>query len=710
MDLQRIWAVLVGRRLIVVATCGACVVLALAYGAVAPKRYLATAYLVTGGSASAIPGAGTSSQAELATNPRVIRRALQQLDSTPLPEDTMERLEKSVARGMTVAPQRDSNVVLLSYAANDPRVASATANALANAYLEVSGDLRKEPLQRDVTAIQAQLRVLQAQANDARAELVAFKRKSGLVMSDERMDAEQTLLNELIRRAAESRGRADAATSASTGQGSLLQSMQLAVLQARAHLGDVAGRLGPNHPDYATALTGLSQAQAVLAAETKRVGASTRTATDGAGPLGNAVERQKTVVRGLSGDREQLVFLQRNADDASRLLQTMRERLYQTQLDSARGVDGGILLTAARPPQDPVSPGLSKIVPLAALLGLFGGAFFVLAWEQIAPRVRRPDDLLVHTGIEVLTSVPLTKRIERVRGPKQIAGPFLDDRRLSAASAASRPIGNLLVAFGAMSRLDAESVVNVQRESGTPFGRTAVAMGLISDVQLRKALSVQYGRPRVTSNKRGPSASLVVDQEPDHPVAGALRALRSQLLLRPPGQRPAVITITSVDEKDGRTFVASNLAIAFSQIGKRVLLIDANLRTPSLHHLFDFPNERGLSGYLARRHGAPKVHEVGARGSFGVMLAGPIPPNPEELLSSHQLGILLHSLRSVFEVIVIDTPATAVGADAHLLSARAGSTLMVSRLHVTGLDEIGRLSRKFAAQNVQIIGTIVNEA
>ena len=682
--------------------------LSLAYGVIAPKRYLATAYLVTAGSMGTAPGATVSSQAEIASNPRVIRRALQQLDQAPMSEDESERLEKSIARNLTVAPQRDTNVVLLSYVGNDPRVASATANALANAYLEVSGDLRKEPLQRDVAAIDQQLRLLQTQASAARAELVAFRKKSGIVMSDERMDAEQALLNELIRRSAESRGRAEASASNGSTQGSLIQSLQLNVLQARTHLGDVTGRVGPNHPDYANALAALSNAQSGLANEMKRAGPRATTETNVA--LGGAVEQQKSVVRSLTGDREQLVFLQRNADDAGRLMQVMRERLNQTQLDSTRGVDGGILLAAARPPQDAVSPGLSKIVPLAALLGLFVGAFAVLAWEQIAPRVRRVDDLVAQTGIEVLTSVPLTRRIDRNKALRAAAGPFLDDRQLSATSAASRPIGNLLVAFGAMSRLDAESVVNMQREAGTPFGSTAVSMGLISNVQLRKALSVQYGRPRVTSDARGSSASLVVDQEPDHPVADALRALRTQLLLRPPGQRPAVITITSIDQGDGRTFVASNLAIAFSQIGKRVLLIDANLRTPSLHDLFDFPNERGLSGYLARRHGAPKVHEVGSRGTLGVMLAGPIPPNPEELLSSHQLGILLHSLRSVFEVIVIDTPATSVGADAHLLSARAGSTLIVGRLHVTGLDEIGRLSRKFTQQNVQVIGTIVNEA
>jgi receptor protein-tyrosine kinase len=143
------------------------------------------------------------------------------------------------------------------------------------------------------------------------------------------------------------------------------------------------------------------------------------------------------------------------------------------------------------------------------------------------------------------------------------------------------------------------------------------------------------------------------------------------------------MALTSVDPGDGKSFVCANLAVAFSQLGERTLLIDANLRDPRQHHFFRLRERMGLSGLLAGRAGLSQVRRIQDLPGLSVLPAGASPPNPQELLAGNPFRRLLTELSQHFGVILIDTPAAQTASDVHGVAVRAGAALPWVRLPST---------------------------
>src|SRR5512139_1275869 len=164
-------------------------------------------------------------------------------------------------------------------------------------------------------------------------------------------------------------------------------------------------------------------------------------------------------------------------------------------------------------------------------------------------------------------------------------------------------IGAILSEEGKLRAGDIERVMEQQRASGLRFGEAALGLGLITAEDLRFALAKQYDLPHLLPGNESISSELVVAYEPFHPRAEELRALRTQLLIRwsNAGLRRRVLAVVSPRAGEGRSYVAANLAVLFSQLGERTLLIDADLRTPRQHRIFNVPDRVGLSAVLAGR-------------------------------------------------------------------------------------------------------------
>ena len=246
-------------------------------------------------------------------------------------------------------------------------------------------------------------------------------------------------------------------------------------------------------------------------------------------------------------------------------------------------------------------------------------------------------------------------------------------------AAEGRPIGEYLVEVGAMKRTDVDAVHQWQAKSGLRFGEAAMQLGLVTKVDLSDALAHQFGYPKLLDPLDALSADLVMATQPNHWLSEQLRTLRTQLLVRwggPKASRTACVVSTARGE--GRSFVAANLAIAFAQLNLRTLLLDLDLRCPRQHELFGLSNRHGVSSVLIGRVPIGEV-KVARSSSLSVMVCGAKPPNPQELLSASALAPMLEELRLCHDVIVIDTPAWSLGADALLISAQVQETLLVVR-------------------------------
>jgi protein-tyrosine kinase len=274
-----------------------------------------------------------------------------------------------------------------------------------------------------------------------------------------------------------------------------------------------------------------------------------------------------------------------------------------------------------------------------------------------------------------------------------------------------QPIGRMLIDSGRLAPDDVQRILDYQTRAGLPFGEAGVALGLLADDDVQQVLAAQFGHAALSPDS-GLASELVAATDPDSDAVEHLRSLRSQLMLRwfENNERHGGLAVVSPGAGEGRSYIAANLAVLFSQLGKRTILIDADLRNPRQHEIFGIPGRVGLSAVLAGRAGWEAVNEVKAVPGLWLLPAGAVPPNPQELLARPGFARLISALRSTYEVILIDTPDAESCADAGTIAARAGAALMVACRDRSSVPRLGSLSADLRQFGVTIVGAVLNGA
>lgn len=191
------------------------------------------------------------------------------------------------------------------------------------------------------------------------------------------------------------------------------------------------------------------------------------------------------------------------------------------------------------------------------------------------------------------------------------------------------------------------------------------------------------------------------------PFSEAYRSVRTALQFATAHGLPGTLLVTSPGAGEGKTTTAMELAANIAQLGKRVLLVDADLRNPSLHKLLGVSNAVGLSSLLAGAAEADAALQATAEPNLSVIASGPLPPNPPELLAGDGLQALLDALRPRFDVIVLDGPPVLGLADAPLLAHRAEATLLVATADETRSDALAGALQRLQAAQARVLGTVL---
>ncbi len=216
-------------------------------------------------------------------------------------------------------------------------------------------------------------------------------------------------------------------------------------------------------------------------------------------------------------------------------------------------------------------------------------------------------------------------------------------------------------------------------------------------------------RLSVTSSKE--AVELITQSRPQSQMAESYRALRTSLLLTSLGAPPKVILITSALPQEGKTTTSLNCGIVLAQKGSRVLLMDADLRRPSIHKALGMGPRTGLSNVLT---GGATVQQATVRSTvlptLFVLPAGTPPPNPAELLASANMGDILAQLREQYDHIVIDTPPALSVTDAVIMSTRADAVVLVIRSGQTTKQALRRARDILARVNAKVAGVLLNAA
>jgi chain length determinant protein tyrosine kinase EpsG len=279
------------------------------------------------------------------------------------------------------------------------------------------------------------------------------------------------------------------------------------------------------------------------------------------------------------------------------------------------------------------------------------------------------------------------------------------------ATEQDRSIGDIIRETKSLTQEQIQQILDYQRANDLRFGEAAVKLGFVTDADIVFALSQQFNYPYAPESSRASHRELVVASQPFSKQAEAFRAIRSQLMMRifSPREPKRALAITSTDAGDGKTFMVANLGVALAQLGGRTLVVDANLRNPRLHELFDLPNTSGLTGILSGRQEDNVIYQAPNIPSLFVMPVGVIPPNPLELLERPAFRLLMSELLRKFDHIVVDTPASALGSDAMVIAARSGAALTLARKDRTRVKQLNALVTQLGETTAKLTGVIVNE-
>ena len=199
----------------------------------------------------------------------------------------------------------------------------------------------------------------------------------------------------------------------------------------------------------------------------------------------------------------------------------------------------------------------------------------------------------------------------------------------------------------------------------------------------------------------------IVEKEPKSIVAESYRTLRTNIQYSSFDKEYKIIVVTSSDPGEGKSTTAGNLALSMAQDDKKVILIDCDLRKPSLHKKFKISNLVGLSDVMIGKTDLVKaVHKHNK--NLVLLTSGKIPPNPSEMLSSKTMGNLLETLKENFDYIILDTPPVQAVTDAQILSTKADGTILVVRAERTRRESVQNAVNLLKKVNANIIGTVLN--
>lgn len=275
----------------------------------------------------------------------------------------------------------------------------------------------------------------------------------------------------------------------------------------------------------------------------------------------------------------------------------------------------------------------------------------------------------------------------------------------------NRAIGAILVDTGRLSERDVLEIQQYADRNSMLFGAAAIELKKVSPEDVNLALGRQFLYPTLPNGPGGlVSNDVVTAYKPQSPVAEDLRTVRSRLVIDWLNHAERnVLAVVSPSQGDGRSWFAANLATAFAQAGERTLLIDADMRRPRQHEMFNINDSLGLAALLTGRAGKEIARRIHPELRLFVVPAGVLPPNPQELLTRPAFEVVLTKFASQFDVVIIDTPPAQATADAQVIASKAGSALVLARRNHTGEIALQSTVKSLQDSKVRVVGSVINE-
>jgi polysaccharide biosynthesis transport protein len=585
-------------------------------------------------------------------------------------EAILGQLADRLRGGLSITPIDRTELVDIHYRSGDPRFAAQAANGFAEAFIEEGIEDRSDTVGRASTFLGSQIEALKEEIQEGEQRLETFTRDRDIVAIDPRDNVVFQRLEALNRDYIASK-------SARVDRQSRYEELRTAPRESVADL-------------YAGGLVGeLRREQLTLEREYET--RLKRFKPD----WPEMQELQAEVDKGRQ-------HLERVIDENARKALETAYSEYQAALRQERSLDQEIeTLKNDAMDQNSAAVGYTNL--------------------KIEVETRRDllDDLMRQQSEAGVTASLQTQRESNVRVVDRALVPGAPFRPSLRRNLTLGLAMGLLLGIGGVLAVDfldrtLKTPEQIERYLGVPL------LGVIPDVSVAGAYGYRsapaYTTPVKAGISRREAAAEAVDiellphQRPRMATSEAYRAVRTALLMSS-ADRLRLITVTSATASEGKTATSCNLAVVLSQLGKRVLLIDGDLRKPRLHKIFKLSNRQGgLVSYLTGHARFDEILQTfeGLNG-LTIIPSGPIPPNPSELLSSERMTTFLQEeVLAHFDYVVIDTPPVLAVTDAILVGAQTDGVVLCLRSGQVPREDARTCYRRMRQAGVRVLGAVLN--
>ncbi|WP_408250837.1 polysaccharide biosynthesis tyrosine autokinase [Paraburkholderia phytofirmans] len=361
--------------------------------------------------------------------------------------------------------------------------------------------------------------------------------------------------------------------------------------------------------------------------------------------------------------------LTRDVKVAETIYLGMVNKSAELSVRRASATGGAHIVDAAMQPYRPIKPNRPLVIVAGCGLGFFIGAFFIVLRRYATTGVT--DPLFVERRLDV-----------------PVLGEVLFSRQ----------------------QAQLENETSVQTSQGSLSGREDGLPGLPDPNALTlDPLDAERSRPAFAAGvAREAAARILASRLPHEPSVEALREVRTQVCRDRLNKKNNIVMLTGPSPSTGKSFVAANLSILLTEVGLRILLIDADMRRGNLASFFKQSNRGGLSEVLqGKLRSTDAVRSVGVRG-LSFMSCGAYPANPSELLMMHDFKQVVDQLSEQFDLVLVDTPPFLVVTDAAIMAPHAGATVLVLRSGMQSEDEISETVKKLRRAGGRLLGSVFN--
>ena len=569
---------------------------------------------------------------------------------------------------LDIRPIRRSRVVEIRFDSQAPELAARTVNAVAENYIQKNLEARWDAAQKASEWLSQQLRDLKAKLENSEDDLQKYAADNGLLfLETEKGDAE-SIVNQSVREVQEELTRAQAdrmekesifrlVQSGEYGSlpgvldNKLLQDLTFRLADLQREQAQLAATFTDNYPKVKQTQSQIAEIQSSL--ERERWRAAQKISNDYFAAL-----RREKLVRQAFAEKQaeanqiaeksvQYGILSREVDTNNGLYEGLLERLKEAGVSAGLKASNIRIVDPGTVPYKPIAPNYPLNLGLAAFLGLGLGICMAFLKEHLDQTIRYSQDVFHFLGVPVLGFIPSMS----ARNGKKLKGITAADREFIFGPANSR---------------------------------TAPGDALIED-RPRNELGIHKGSA----------------------FSEAFRELRTSVILSASGRLANSILVTSAQPGEGKTTVAVNLAFSLAQLGQPVLLVDADMRRPSIQKYFPQKGSK-LSSYLGGQGAWQQMVYPTPISRLNVLHCGPIPENPSELLSSDRMRALIQESMTTYRFVILDSPPLLNRADSRILGSMVGATLLVVKGGETPRQVVQYAESQARSVGANLIGVVLN--